>query len=35
VKYIFIGKQKIVLFSKLRENQGETIASALKHAKKI
>jgi hypothetical protein len=31
VKYIFIGKQKVVLFTKLkvRENQRESAASAL------
>jgi hypothetical protein len=29
MKYIFIGKQKVVLFPKLRENQREAAASAL------
>jgi hypothetical protein len=30
VKYIFIGKQKVVLYPKFRENQREAAASALK-----
>jgi hypothetical protein len=30
VKYIFIGKQKVVLYPKLRKNQRKAAASALK-----
>jgi hypothetical protein len=29
VKYIFIGKQKVVLYLKLKENQMKATASAL------
>jgi hypothetical protein len=31
VKYIFIRKQKVVLFLKLRKNQRKTVANALIH----
>jgi hypothetical protein len=30
VKYIFIGKQKVVLYFKLRKNQRKAAASALR-----
>jgi hypothetical protein len=34
MKYIFIEKQKVVLFIKLRKNQSEIAASTLRGKKK-
>jgi hypothetical protein len=33
VKYVFIGKQKVVLYSKLKKNQRKVVASALNNRK--